>query len=142
MPEYDNGWKDFIRVTIAAGKVDSIAFDARNERGDLKSADEEYQKSMIAGNVANGLPETYPADYAQRLIENYEQAGSVEEMDGVAGATISSRNFKKLLGHALENAQKVIRRLLSPLFLRTGVSRADERSGSGMDGVCCFNDPE
>lgn len=131
MPEYDNGWKDFIRVTIAAGKVDSIAFDARNEQGDLKSADEEYQKSMIAGNVANGLPETYPADYAQRLIENYEQAGSVEEMDGVAGATISSRNFKKLLGHALENAQKGDTAVtVAPIFedgeYRAQMSEADQ----------------
>jgi len=62
MPEYDNGWKDFVRVTIADGTVDSIVFDAKNEQGDLKSADEEYRQSMIAGNVANGLPETYPAD--------------------------------------------------------------------------------
>lgn len=106
MPEYDNGWKDFVRVTIADGTVDSIVFDAKNEQGDLKSADEEYRQSMIAGNVANGLPETYPADYSQKLVENYQQAGSVEEMDGVAGATISSRNFKKLIAHALANAQK------------------------------------
>lgn len=135
MPEYDGDWKDFICVTISAGQVDSIVFDARNEQGDLKSADESYRQKMIAGNAANGLPETYPADYAQKLEENYLQTGSVETMDGVAGATISSRNFKKLLGHALANAKKGDTALaVAPLFengeYRAQISEADDEGWS------------
>ena len=113
MPEYDNGWKDFIRVTIAAGKVDSIAFDARNEQGDLKSADEEYQKSMIAGNVANGLPETYPADYAQRLIES-------RKWTALLVRRFLPETLKSCSAMRWKMPRKVIQRLLSPLFLRTG----------------------
>lgn len=106
MPEGEDAWRDFIQLTIEQGEVSSIVFDSRDAEGNLKSADAEYKKSMIAGNVANGLPETYPEEYARQLVENFQAAGSVEQMDGVAGATVSSRNFKKLLGRALENAKK------------------------------------
>lgn len=105
MPDYDSGWKDFVQVTIAGGEVEKVEYDGRDEEGALKSADEKYQKDMIAGNAANGLPETYPADYAQKLIDSFLASGRTEEIDGVAGATISTNCFKKLMKHALANAR-------------------------------------
>lgn len=105
MPEYDNGWKDYVRVTVKEGEVSAIEFDARNEKGELKTANESYKNNMISGNAANNLPQTYPAEYAQKLIDNYAAAGSTDEMEMVAGATTSSKNFKKLLKHALLNAK-------------------------------------
>ena len=52
MPDYDSGWKDFVRVTISGGEVKQVEYDARDEEGALRSADEKYQKDMIAGNAA------------------------------------------------------------------------------------------
>ena len=81
--------------------------------------------------------------YSAKVRENLSQAGSVEEMDGVAGATISSRNFKKLIAHALANAQKGDKTAaVAPIFEESVVSGTDERTGAGLDRICCPDDSE
>lgn len=105
MPDYDSGWKDFVRVTVTGGEIEKIEFDGLDEEGALKSANEKYRKDMIAKNAAKGLPETYPADYAKKLADAFLASGSAEEIDGVAGATISTNRFKKLMKHALACAR-------------------------------------
>ncbi len=127
MPDYDNGWKDFVRVTITGGEVEKVEYDGRDEDGALKSDDEKYRKDMIAGNAAKGLPETYPADYGQKLADAYLASGSVEEMDGVAGATISTNHFKKLVRHALINARLGRDELATAPLFEDGQYRAQLR---------------
>ena len=132
MPEYDNGWKDFVRLTIIGGEVESIQYDARDEDGQLKSADEKYERDMISGNAANGLPETYPADYIQKLVDSYMQSGSAEEIDSVAGATISTHRFQKLLRHALKSARQGRTELFAVPLFEDGEYRA--QMGEETDG--------
>ena len=104
--DFSHGWKDYIVVTVENGEVSAIEFDSKNESGAKKSADPSYKDSMVAGNKAKGLPETYPEKFFPEIIENYMTAGSVETMESVAGATSSSNSFKKLMAKALEAAKE------------------------------------
>ena len=47
---------------------------------------------------------TYPAKYDKDLINQFLQSGSADSVDTVAGATISTNNFKTLVVAAMKNA--------------------------------------
>ncbi len=98
--DYDeNGWKDYVEVTIKDGELYEVVFDAESEKGDkLKSEDEGYKTDMetIVG--------TYPAKYSQDLINQFIRSGKVTSVDIVAGATESTGDFKILITAALEDA--------------------------------------
>ncbi|MDD2954925.1 MAG: FMN-binding protein [Oscillospiraceae bacterium] len=120
MPEYDNGWKEYLIVAVRDGEVSAVEFDAKNEAGELRSADEEYKNSMTAAGS-----ETWPEDYSARLEENYLKAGSTDEMEMVAGATTSSQNFKKLMRRAMNNAKNGVTGLQTAPEYEDGKYRAE-----------------
>ncbi|MDO5601271.1 MAG: FMN-binding protein [Oscillospiraceae bacterium] len=86
-----NGWKEFIDVTIKDGKPEKVVMDAVNQAGDLKSADQEYNDLM------KNYSDTYPAKFYQDLATQFLERQDPAKIDAVAGATLSSDNFKKLL---------------------------------------------
>lgn len=84
------GYKDYIRVTVKDKVVTSIEYDAVNEEGALKSADEKYASDM------QKVQDTYPDKYTADLINQYMEAQSISGVDALAGATYSSDAFTAL----------------------------------------------
>lgn len=105
--EFDHGYKEYVEITIADGKISAVEADADSEEGSVKkSADEDYKTAMTNGNKAQGKPETYPSEFYKKLADDLTAKGNVDEVETVAGATNSSASFKKLASAALENAKE------------------------------------
>ncbi|SDN37641.1 Major membrane immunogen, membrane-anchored lipoprotein [Acetanaerobacterium elongatum] len=98
--EYEHGWKDYLVIGVADGKVTVKEFDALNEAGDKKSQDADYRAAMepVSG--------TYPEKYIADIISEFQKKGSADKMDTITGATKSTNSFKALLNEALAKAQK------------------------------------
>ena len=59
----ENGWKDFVEVTIVDSQLNEVVFDSISENGEkLKSEDESYKAEMEM------MVGTYPAKYNKDLI--------------------------------------------------------------------------
>lgn len=94
--DYDNeGYKDTLQVTVENGMVTQMVFDAYNAEGAFKSNDEKMKTDMEA------VQGTYPAKYSSDLVNQYLQQQDLDKVEAIAGATISTNNFKVLL-RALE----------------------------------------
>lgn len=97
--DFEHGWKEYVKLTVKDGNIDTIEFDAVNEAGDKKTDDEDYRNNMAAGNKAQSLPETYPEKFYPQIVKNYEDAKyKLGDMEMVAGATHSCESFKLLMG--------------------------------------------
>lgn len=120
MPEYEDGWKEYIIVALSDGRVAAVEYDAKNETGGLRSEDEAYKNSMISAGSG-----TWPEDYGQKLVDSFLAAGSPDEIEMVAGATASSQNFKKLMRTALEHAREGETGLWVAPWYEDGVYRAE-----------------
>lgn len=97
LKEYDSrGYKDFMEIIVSNGAVTAITFDATNAEGQLRTQDAEYTDEM------QPIQGTKPAQYSSDLVNQYLASKDIDEVVAVAGATISSENFKKLFV-ALEN---------------------------------------
>ncbi len=97
---YDHyGWKDYVVIEIEDGVVVNIEANAINENGELKTEDGEYRTSM------EQVMGTYPAKYYGDLVNQYLAGGSIEGVEIVAGATLSSDNFKALVMALTESMQ-------------------------------------
>ena len=95
----ENGWKDFVEVTVIDGQLEEVVFDSISENSEkLKSEDESYKAEMEM------MVGTYPAKYNKDLINQFIQSGKVTGVDIVAGATESTGNFKTLIVEAMLNA--------------------------------------
>ena len=95
MSEYDeNGYKDFVEFSIVDGIVTEITADAVYEKdGSLKTSSQEIKSSM------EKLSGTYPEKFYSDLVNKY--IGSLgEDTDVIAGATMSSKNFFKMMDFA------------------------------------------
>lgn len=98
--EYSNGYKEYVAITIADGKISKAEFNAVNESGDLKTDDEDYKENMEAQSG------TYPEEYMKKLAEELVDKQSTEGVEAVTGATHSSSDFKILADAAIANAEK------------------------------------
>ena len=90
----DHGWKDYVVVTVADGKIASVEFDSANEEGQKKTESDWYKEAMepVAG--------TYPGKFFPELEEQYMEKQDSSKMDAIAGATMSSDSVKVLLAEA------------------------------------------
>ena len=100
MSEADQGWTEFVVLTIQNNAVSQISFDAVDESGAYKSKDADYQDQMAQAGIGTDPAQFYPA-----IIQSFIDAKYLpDEMDAVAGATQSFNRFKELVTAALENA--------------------------------------
>lgn len=91
LENYDSrGYKDFMEVTVSNGSVSAITFDATNAEGQLRTQDENYTDDM------QPIQGTKPSQYSSDLVNQYLASKDIDEVVAVAGATLSSENFKKL----------------------------------------------
>ena len=76
-----------------------VEFDGKNKAGELKSADQALSEEMRTAKLYG------PNVFLPAIVKNFEEAGSLEKMDGVTGATKSLENFKTLYATAEKNAK-------------------------------------
>lgn len=101
--EYDAadgyGYTQYLVVTVENNTVTSIEFDALADDGTRKSKDQDYADQMEA------VQGTYPQKYTTDLVNQYLASQDIGQVDTVAGATISSKEFKQLFGALEQNMQ-------------------------------------
>lgn len=99
MAEFDaNGYKEYVEIEVKNGYVTVTAYGSVDADGQLKTADtklyEDYKATESSALTA--------AEYDQKIIKSFNSANqSVLEMENIAGATISTNNFKIMLGQLL-----------------------------------------
>lgn len=106
---YPHGWASTAGIRVEDGKIVKVTTDKVNKAGELVSQDVEYNKKMRAKSG------TDPKEYSVILIENFmgnlekESTGKddfqMPEIDIVAGATSSSKKFKKMMEFLVEKAE-------------------------------------
>jgi len=98
--DYDShGWKEYVDVQVDGNKVTVLTFDGVNADGAKKSEDEDYRASM------EPVKGTYPAKYYADIVNQYLESQKYKDVTTVAGATVSTNNFKTLMA-ALESNMK------------------------------------
>lgn len=95
----DKGWKEYVELTIADGKISDVTYNAENEAGELKTDDEEYKENMEKAR------NTYPEKYMKELTEDLVDKQEPSDVEVVSGATHSSNNFKALATETLKYAE-------------------------------------
>ncbi len=94
----DHGWTEFVEVTVTNAKITDVNFDARNEKGDLKSKDPDYKTAMEGAGF-----KTWPSDFYPKLSAQLIEKQDINQVDSIAGATNSSDSFKKLVKELSKN---------------------------------------
>ncbi len=97
------GWKETVTVKIKNGKVEVTNFDAisKEDEKKRKSDDEDYAAKMKE-KAGTTLVEAF-----DKLVKNFESADNdVTKIENVAGATVSSNDFKLLVGQILATAAR------------------------------------
>ena len=98
--EFSHGWKEYITVLVKGGDIVSVAYNAENASGFIKSWDNTYMQTMLHTNGT--YPNEYTRYYANQLLEGQGQ-GSI---DAIAGASSSHASFQILAQAVLEQARK------------------------------------
>ncbi len=96
----ENGWKTYIHMTVADGKITKVDYNNVNKDGNLKTDDDEYQKRMKDKTGVG--PQEYIPQLSQALVEHQ----NTESIDIVSGATHSSHTFKMYAAQLINAAQR------------------------------------
>lgn len=108
--EYIYGWASTASMEIEEGKIVKITTDKVNKKGELASKNDWYNKEMFAKNKTN--PKEFsiilPKNFIKGLKKDYELKEVDFEMpkiDIIAGATDSSKSFKKMMEFLVEKSK-------------------------------------
>ncbi len=93
-----HGWQEFVQVKVQGGKLSQVTFDAVDAKGNLKTNDQNYNTTMK--KVAGTNPIEYTKSLSQALL-----ASQQAPVDGVTGATESSKDFNVLAAEAIKAAR-------------------------------------
>ena len=92
-------WVDYVEVTVSKSKITSVVYDSLNsgakepeKKGMKKSEDIDYETAM-----RNAGGKTWPRDFSAKLTQQLVEKQKINDVDGVAGATNSTNDFKKLV---------------------------------------------
>ncbi|MGM0124425.1 hypothetical protein IGI37_001803 [Enterococcus sp. AZ194] len=96
----DKGWKEYVVVKIADGKITEAEFNAEDKDGKLKTEDADYKENM------NKVNKTYPEKYMKELSDALVEKQKASDVEAVTGATHSSSDFVALANEALSYAAK------------------------------------
>lgn len=93
-----HGWQEFLQVKVQGNKISQVTFNAIDAKGNLKTNDQNYNATMkkVAG--------TNPIEYTRNLSQALISSQSVP-VDGVTGATESSKDFNELAGQIMKAAR-------------------------------------
>ncbi|EOS55204.1 MULTISPECIES: hypothetical protein [unclassified Anaerotruncus] len=96
MSDYSHGWMEFVTICVSDGHLVSIEYNAKGPSGYLKSWDIPYMRTM------GGLNGTYPNEYTRNYGAQFlEAGGDVSQVQAIAGATSSYKNFVRLADAAV-----------------------------------------
>jgi major membrane immunogen (membrane-anchored lipoprotein) len=96
----EHGWKEYVTIRVADGKITLVEYNAFNSSGFIKSWDMDYMRVMNARNRT--YPNAYTRYYGKQLLENQ----GTEGVECISGATNSYHTFLALADRALENARQ------------------------------------
>ena len=112
---YPHGWASTASIKIEDGKIIEVTTNKVDIDGELVSEDVEYNEKMMAKKGTN--PKEYsvvlPKNLMNSLKERDGMAGNsmksvdfhLPEIDIIAGATSSSKKFKKMMEFLVEKAE-------------------------------------
>ncbi len=112
---YPRGWASTARIRIEDGKIVEITTNKMDIDGELVSEDVEYNEKMLAKKGTN--PKEYSVVLPQNLMESLKRSHvmtgesvkkddfHLPEIDIIAGATSSSKKFKKMMEFLVEKAE-------------------------------------
>lgn len=95
----DKGWKEYVTIGISGGEIVTVEFNAKNASGLIKAWDMAYMRRM------NEKVGTYPTRYTRAYAASLMRSQSPNQIDAVAGASVSGWNFSSLISAALNNAK-------------------------------------
>ena len=99
MASFDSeGWKSFVTIYVANGKIITVEYDAKNEAGFLMSWDMDYIRWMKS--VRNTYPNAYMRAYSTALL-NWQDPQKVYPL---LGAERYCELFKRLAKAAMGNS--------------------------------------
>ncbi|WP_062353681.1 extracellular electron transfer flavoprotein PplA [Bacillus kwashiorkori] len=94
------GWKTYINMTVKDGKISEVDYNYVNAEGQLKTDDEDYQKTMTEKSGVG------PQDFVPALSNDLVEKQSAGDVAVVTGATHSSHSFKMYAAQLINAAQK------------------------------------
>ncbi|MCS5420473.1 MULTISPECIES: FMN-binding protein [Psychrilyobacter] len=105
--KYHYGWLSTASITVEDGEIVEITTNKVNKEGDLVTEDAEYNKKMLAksGVTFKEFSVEGPKNLMAVLKGNRDTAFHLPEIDIVAGATSSSKKFKKMMEFLVEKAE-------------------------------------
>ena len=94
------GWHVEFTITVEGGKITKSDYDNLNDKGERKSADAAYEKSM-KDKVGTG-----PAEYFKAYNEGLVSKQNPKDVEVVAGATNAHTSFVEYANKLIEAAKK------------------------------------
>ncbi len=94
-----HSWQEFLQVKVQGNKITAARFDAIDAKGNLKTNDANYNATMK--KVSGSNPDEYTKALSQALL-----TGQAAPVDGVTGATESSKDFNDLAALIIAAAKK------------------------------------
>ena len=128
-------WQPFLRARVENGNIAAVQFDYINTVGDLKTADNDYQRRM---ELETG---TYPEDYTS-LLESRLITTQNPEVDAVTGASGSTSYFRSLSRAVMSAARRGDRDMVVIPMNETYTAEdsADEREWVGRIAISFEDD--
>ncbi len=100
-----HGWVDYVEITVTKNKITNVVYDSlnsgkkeREKKSVKKTEDIDYYKAMV-----NSKCKTYPREFYTKLAQQLVDKQQINKVDKVAGATISTNDFEKLVKSLLKN---------------------------------------
>jgi major membrane immunogen (membrane-anchored lipoprotein) len=113
--KYYYGWSSTASITVEDGEIVEITTNKMNKNGDLVTGDVEYNEKMLAktGITFEEFSVEGPKNLMAVLKGNGDMAETsadnndfhLPEIDTIAGATSSSKKFKKMMEFLVKKAE-------------------------------------
>ncbi|SHF02503.1 Major membrane immunogen, membrane-anchored lipoprotein [Atopostipes suicloacalis DSM 15692] len=96
----ETGWKEALEVTVADGEITEATWESKDEDGNDKIDDEDYQETMT--NVDGLGPQDFIPDLEGQLVEKQDPA----DVEVVSGATHTSEKFQDYAQQLVDAAEE------------------------------------
>jgi major membrane immunogen (membrane-anchored lipoprotein) len=94
------GWKAFTYMIVKDSEIVEVRHDRKNKKGEIATKDKKYNQSM-AKKQGVGIK-----DAVYKLQNGFMESKDVEEIDSIAGATSTSKEFKAMMRYLIHKAEK------------------------------------
>ncbi len=88
------GWREYMEITYKDGDITDVAYDGIDADGRIKSTLTKEEYPM----------DPHPSEWIEKMKNNIKRGKTADKMEGIAGATRSSRNARLLMKHIEKSA--------------------------------------